>query len=67
MQKLFASLQIGTHPAASTQGLTASFQWDYQDAFAQQDIQVSFSFIYFFNALYFCRLANLLNLVFRNL
>lgn len=39
MQKLFASLQIGTQPAASTLGLTASFQWDYQDSFAQQDIQ----------------------------
>lgn len=39
LQKLFASLQIGKLPYASTTGLTSSFGWTNSQSYEQQDVQ----------------------------
>ena len=39
LQKLFATLQVGKLPFASTTGLTSSFGWDTSQSFEQQDVQ----------------------------
>lgn len=39
LQKLFATLQIGKLPYASTAGLTNSFGWTNSQSYEQQDVQ----------------------------